>query len=101
MIYITQLIFVKPGKEEIFLEFESKVLPLLQKHGGEITYRVRPEKESFIDHTEGETPYEIHFVTFPSEADLQGYMKDDSRLKFMHLKEESVRSTLLVKGERM
>ena len=100
MIYITQLIFVKKGKENIFQEFENQVIPLMEKYGGEILYRIRPEKEAFINQ-DGDTPYEIHFVSFESEEQLNQYIADDSRKKYIHLKEESVETMLLVKGEKM
>jgi hypothetical protein len=100
MIYITQLIFVKEGKEAIFHEFEDNVLPLIEKFNGQLLYRVRPDDSAYVVAT-GEKPYEIHFVTFESESDLQDYMKDDGRLKFIHLKNESVQSMLLAKGEKM
>lgn len=100
MIYITQLIFVKAGKEAIFHEFEDNVLPLIEKFNGKLLYRVRPDESAYVV-AEGEKPYEIHFVTFESEDDLQAYMKDDGRLKFIHLKNESVQSMLLVKGNKM
>ncbi len=97
MIYITQLIFVREGKEEVFNQFEDHVLPLLGKYNGKILYRIRPGRENFIS-ANAERPYEIHFVSFNTEIDFESYMKDDSRLKFIHLKEESVKSMLLVKG---
>jgi antibiotic biosynthesis monooxygenase (ABM) superfamily enzyme len=100
MIYITQLIFVKEGKEEKFLEFENHVLPLMEKYNGKIIYRLRPSRENFIDAVK-ELPYEIHFISFDSEQDLAEFMKDDSRLKFIHLKNDSVKSMLLVKGEKI
>lgn len=101
MIYITQLIFVKEGKEDVFLEFESVAVPLITKYNGKITYRVRPTMENFIDCHEDELPFEIHFVVFESEEDLANFMKDDERLAFVHLKEESVKSIILIKGERI
>lgn len=100
MIYITQLIYVKKGQEEKFLEFEKHAIPLMEKYTGKMIYRLRPEAETFIDY-EGETPYEVHFLSFDSEKNLKEFMQDDSRLKFVHLKNESVKSILLVKGEKM
>lgn len=100
MIYITQLIFVKEGKESVFLEFEDFAIPLLEKYNGQLIYRLRPTKEAFISKAK-ELPYEIHFISFDSDKDLTNFMKDDSRLKYMHLKDESIKSTLLVKGEKM
>ncbi len=101
MIYITQLIFVKEGKEDTFLEFESFVIPIMEKYNGKINYRIRPDKENFIDNNQKETPFEIHFISFDSELDLQNFLKNDERLKFVHLKEESVKSTLLIKGKKI
>lgn len=100
MIYITQLIFVKEGQEAKFLEFEDYVIPLMEKYSGQVVYRVRPNQASFVD-PKGELPYEIHFVSFDSEEQLQQYMQDNNRLQYTHLKDESVKSILLVKGKKM
>ena len=100
MIYLTQLIFVKEGKESIFQQFEDFVIPLMEKYNGKIIYRIRPTQESFIS-TNEEIPYEIHFISFDSERDLSEFLQDKSRLDFMYLKDESVKSTLLIKGQKM
>ncbi|WP_151672004.1 DUF1330 domain-containing protein [Patiriisocius marinus] len=100
MIYITQLIFLKQGKEKIFLEFEKFAIPLMKKYNGKMIYRLRPDKNSYVSSTAGH-PYEIHFISFTSEEDLNAFMNDDSRLSFIHLKEESIKSTILVKGVKM
>lgn len=100
MIYLTQLIFVKEGKEDIFLEFESFAIPLMEKYNGKIIHRIRPTEENFIDST-GEIPYEIHIISFASQQDFDEFMKDDSRLDYIHLKTASVKSTLLIKGEKI
>ncbi len=99
MIYLTQLIFVIPGKEKEFQAFEDFAIPLMQQYKGRIEYRVRPTRESFIDETK-ELPYEIHFISFDGESDFQSFMQDKTRLKFMHLKETSIKSSFLVKGEK-
>ena len=100
MIYITQLIFIKDGKEEIFHEFENFAIPLMEKYNGKLLYRVRPDAAAFIAGEE-ERPYEIHIVSFDFESDLLGFMKDDGRLKFLPLKEESVKTILMIKGAKM
>ena len=97
MIVLTQLIYVHPGKEAEFQEFESLVLPLLPRHGGELLLRLRPPPSSFVPGSL-EVPYEVHLVSFETEAGLAGYSADDDRQRFLHLKNESVRSTLLFKG---
>ncbi|HEX8041610.1 MAG TPA: DUF1330 domain-containing protein [Chryseosolibacter sp.] len=100
MIYLTQLIFVKEGKESVFQQFEEFVLPLMEKYSGKLIYRLRPTANSFIS-GEKERPYEIHFVSFDSEKDFENYMRDDSRVKFLHLKDESVKASWIVKGVKI
>lgn len=100
MVYITQLIFIKEGKASTFLEFEKHALPLMAEYRGKLLYRLRPGPESFVDE-EKELPYEIHFITFDRQEDLDAFMKDDRRLTYLHLKKASVKSTILIKGEAM
>ncbi len=100
MIYITQLIYVKDGKEAVFHEFEDFAIPLMEQYKGKMIQRIRPDKKAFIS-GEADQPYEIHFLSFDSEEDLAAFMKDERRLEFLHLKEESVRGMLLVKGGEM
>ncbi|MGB0887671.1 MAG: hypothetical protein ACPGSL_06085 [Vicingaceae bacterium] len=100
MIYITQLIFIKKGKEKVFIEFEDFAIPLMEKYGGKMIYRLRPDKNSFISSTKKE-PYEIHFISFNSEEELSAFMNDDNRLNFIHLKEESIKSTILTIGKKV
>ena len=97
MLYYTQLIFIKPGKETEFHAFEDKVLPLLANHGGELLYRVRPGRESFIAGT-GELPYEIHLVTFEDVESFKSYGADPQRLAAIDLKNESVEKVVLIEG---
>jgi len=100
MIYLTQFIYIKEGKEEIFEQFENFAIPLMEQYNGEMLFRIRPQAGSFITGSENK-PYEIHFLSFNSEQDLENFLSDDSRLRFIHLKEESVQTTFLVKGEKM
>lgn len=100
MVYITAFFFLKEGKESVFLEFEKEVLPLLKDFNGELVYRIRPEKENYISSTEA-IPFEIHFLAFASELDFKNYTQDERRKAFMHLKEASIASTFIVKGEKL
>jgi hypothetical protein len=97
MIYYTQLIFVKQGREQEFHAFEEKVLPLLAGHNGELVYRVRPDKSAFVESSR-ELPYEIHLVTFNSKADFAGYGADPKRLGFIEMKNNWVEKIILIGG---
>ena len=98
MFYFTQIIFVKPGMEQQFLEFESHVLPLLKKYNGTLEYRVRPSSDSVIETTIGQ-PYEIHIGNFLTREDFAAYSKDPERLKQLHLKEASIEKAILIEGK--
>lgn len=97
MTYITQLIYIKPGQEVVFDEFESVAIPIISNYNGQLLFRVRPEKSEYIESTI-EKPYEIHLVKFNSEEDLQNFMLDEERKKFIHLKEQSIDKIVLIKG---
>lgn len=101
MIYITQLIYLKEGEEESFFEFEDFAIPLMEKYTGKIIHRIRPNQENFVSASQEKLPFEIHIISFETEKDLGDFMNDKTRLDFIHLKEQSVKSMLLIKGVKM
>jgi uncharacterized protein (DUF1330 family) len=98
MIYIMQLIYVKEGQENIFHQFEDIAIPIIAKYNGKLLFRVRPGNESFIEH-HIDKPYEIHLVEFDTEQDFENFKLDEERKKFLHLKEQSIQSTILIQGK--
>lgn len=100
MIYITQLIYIKEGKEATFDEFESVAIPLIAKYNGRLELRVRPSTNAIIE-SGMEKPYEIHLVSFQTEKDFERFLADPERQNFLHLKEQSIRSSVLIKGSRL
>lgn len=97
MIYITQLIYVKPGQEAIFDEFESVAIPIVAKYNGRMLFRLRPTQENYIMQPD-EPPYEVHLASFNSEEDFEAFKQDKERAKFLHLKDASIEKMLLIKG---
>ena len=100
MLYFTMMFFVKEGKETVFHQFEKFAIPILEDYNGKLIYRIRPNKESYI-YAEEERPYEIHFLSFESEKDFINFSKDKRRNDFLHLKQESIKSSILVKGKKL
>ena len=100
MIYITQLIYVKDGQEKIFHDFEDIAIPIITRYNGRLLLRMRPDKNSFIKNSI-DRPYEIHLVEFDNEQDFENFMKDEERKKFLHLKEQSIRTSILIKGKKL
>ncbi len=99
MLYFTQLIYIHEGGEQLFQQFENIVLPLLSKYNGRLLLRIRPDDASCIELTL-EKPYEIHLVSFENEQDFENYGRDEVRQQFLHLKEQSVRESILIRGTK-
>lgn len=100
MFYITQLIYIQEGQENLFHQFEALAIPLISKYKGRLLLRLRPAENNFIE-LHIDKPYEIHLVEFNSEEDFQNFSKDEARKQFLHLKEQSIKSLLLIKGTEL
>lgn len=100
MIYITQLIFIVPGQEETFDEFEGIAIPIIRKYNGRLLLRVRPDDPAYIEH-HMDRPFEIHLVEFDTEHDFRRFMLDEERKRFLHLKERSIKSSILIQGFKL
>lgn len=100
MIFITQLIYIIEGQEAVFDEFESIAIPTISKYNGRLLFRLRPSAEDYIE-SQIDKPYEIHLVEFDAQQDLYNFMKDEERKKFLHLKEQSIKSSILYQGIKL
>ena len=96
MVFITQLVYIHPGKERVFDEFEAVAIPLIGKHGGELLLRACPTPEVVVARSI-ELPYEIHLVRSSDEA-LASFTADPERQRLLPLKNDSVQSSLVVQG---
>jgi len=100
MIYITQLIYIRDGEEKVFNQFEDIALPIISKYNGRLLLRVKPSETAFIE-ARIEKPYEMHLVEFDTQQDFDNFMRDEERKKFLHLKEQSIKSSVLIKGTKL
>lgn len=99
MIFITQLIYIIEGQEKVFDQFEKIAIPTILKYNGRLLLRVRPTEKSFIEY-HIDKPYEIHLAEFATEQDFENFKHDKERMSFLHLKEQSIKSVLLIKGTK-
>ena len=97
MIYITQIIYLKEGQEITFHLFENVVIPAMNKYNGRLLFRVRPDYGAFIE-SNIERPYEIHLIEFASQKDFDDFRNDEERQEYLHMKQESIRSVMLIQG---
>jgi uncharacterized protein (DUF1330 family) len=100
MIYITQFIYIKPGQESVFDQFEAIAIPAISKYNGRLLLRVRPGDAAFIEH-HMDKPYEIHLAEFETEQDFENFKQDEERKKFLHLKEQAIQASILIQGSRV
>ncbi len=100
MLFYTQLVFVRPGREPDFHEFEEKVLPLLGRYGGQLLLRWRRTPETTIETSVGD-PYEVHLVSFPTAEAFRSYASNETRKAFLHLKDNAVERVLLIEGTQL
>lgn len=100
MIFITQLVYIKEDQENIFNQFEDIAIPSILKYNGRLLLRVRPTENSFIE-SNIEKPYEIHLVEFNNEQDFKNFTQDEERKKFLHLKEQSIKTSILIQGIKL
>src|SRR5437762_4213354 len=100
MIYIIQLIYIKEGQEIVFHQFEDIAIPIISKYNGRLLLRIRPNENSLIEYSI-DKPYEIHIVEFDSEQDFENFKKDEQRKKFLHLKEQSIKTLVLIQGMKL
>ena len=100
MVFITQLIYLKTGQEAVFETFENIAIPTISKYNGRLLLRVRPSEKAIIEQSI-ESPYEIHLVEFDSDNDFEQFMADEERKRFLHLKEQSIQSVVLIKGAKI
>ncbi len=100
MIFITQLIYIIEGQEKVFDEFESFAIPIISKYNGRLLFRVRPTENSFIE-SNIDKPYEIHLVEFETQQDFDNFKQDEERKKFLHLKEQSIKTSILIQGTKL
>jgi len=100
MIYITQLIYIREGQEDVFHQFEAIAIPTISKYNGRLLLRIRPNDNSFVEYSV-EKPYEIHLVEFDNEQDFENFKQDRDRIKYLHLKEQSVKASILYLGTKI
>lgn len=100
MVYITQLIYIKEGQEKVFHQFEDIAIPIIAKYNGRLLLRIRPNDNSFIEYCI-DKPYEVHIVEFDSEQDFENFRQDEQRKTFLHLKEQSVKTSILIHGAKL
>jgi uncharacterized protein (DUF1330 family) len=87
-------LFVQPGREVEFHEYEAVAARVMQRYGGGIERVIRTGEASRGD----SQPYEVHIVTFPGQRELDDYRADPELARLMPLRQASILRTEIVIG---
>ena len=81
-------IFLHPGTDEVLRQYEQHVVPVMQRHDGEILYVLKPTKTP----TDGEAD-EMQLLAFESEQGFLSFRRDPELQQFGYLREAAVKHT--------
>jgi uncharacterized protein (DUF1330 family) len=85
---IVAALFVHPGHEDEFEQFETAAEKLMQRYGGRLERRI-----GFAPGSNADQPNEVHIVTFPDDASFQRYRADGELQALAELRARAIRQT--------
>ena len=91
---VTLCVLLTPhaGREADLVEYEDRVLPMLERHGGRMLSRVRRADG-------GNDPYEVHLIDFPDDASLAAYLDDPERMALSEMRDTAIVATQIIRVE--
>jgi uncharacterized protein (DUF1330 family) len=91
-VYYVVSIVLYPGMGEVLRRYEQQAAPIMQRHGGQFVYVLRPISTPI----DGEAD-EIHLLAFESEQGFLGFRQDPALQPYVHLREAAVKHVQIVK----
>jgi antibiotic biosynthesis monooxygenase (ABM) superfamily enzyme len=89
-------LYLHPGREAEFGQFEAAAAEIMQRYGGTIERRIG------IAPSGGENlPYEVHVLSFHEERSFQGYRTDPDLEALRDLRALAIRETVLWFGTEL
>jgi uncharacterized protein (DUF1330 family) len=83
-------LFIHPGREVEFEQFETAAELIMQRHGGRIERRI-----GFQSGADPGQPHEVHIVTFPDDQSFQRYRADADLQGLADLRALAIRQTTI------
>ncbi len=83
---IVAALYVNPGREAEFAQFETAAETIMQRHGGRLERRI-----GFPASTD--QPHEVHIVTFPDQQAFEQYRADADLQALADLRARAIRQT--------
>jgi antibiotic biosynthesis monooxygenase (ABM) superfamily enzyme len=89
-------LYLHPGREAEFAQFETAAAAIMQRYGGTIERRIGVAPSS------GENlPYEVHILSFSDERSFQEYRTDPDLEALRDLRALAIRETVLWFGTEL
>jgi len=85
-------LFVHPGRDAEFAQFEEQAADIMRRYGGRIERRISIASASESD------PTEVHVVTFPDSAALDRYQRDPDVVALADVRARAIRRTIVWRG---
>src|SRR5579864_7929395 len=87
-ITIVAVLFIHPGREAEFEQFETAAESIMQRYGGGLERRI-----SFAASEDSSHPHEVHIVTFPDRESFERYRTDPELQALADLRAHAIRQT--------
>jgi hypothetical protein len=85
---IVASLFIHPGREAEFEQFETAAQSIMQRYGGRIERRI-----GFPASADLGQPHEVHIVTFPDQPSFERYRIDADLQALAELRTRAIRNT--------
>jgi uncharacterized protein (DUF1330 family) len=87
---IVAALFINPGRENEFAQFETAAESIMRGHGGSLERRI-----GFAPSANADQPHEVHILTFPDEASFARYRADADLQALAELRTRAIRHTTI------
>jgi uncharacterized protein (DUF1330 family) len=91
---IIAALFVNPGCEAEFQQFEASAEEIMRRHGGRIERRIGFPESADPDH-----PHELHIVAFPDQQAFDRYRADPDLQALAELRARAIHQTIVWVGK--
>ena len=92
-------LWIRPGQEAAFDEFEREAARRMARYGGRIDAAVRTAPDGLATGPEEAAAYEVHVVSFPDKAAAEAYGNDPETIAARESRAAIISMTIAVPGE--
>src|ERR1700688_401171 len=93
---IVAALFIHPGREAEFEQFETAAESIMQRQGGRLERRI-----GFAASADHNQPHEVHIVTFPDQQAFDRYRSDPELQALADLRARAIRQTTVWIGHAL